>query len=78
MYALCDTNENEIGAVFLRRELPSTRFGHCNLANLKCEGQSKRSIDRLDLDDSDENAYRSVGLGEHRECRTLGASCLHS
>jgi len=66
MHDLCAISEDEMVAVFLQSEIASTRFDARILAILQRDGRDRRVIDRPNLDDAEENAYRALVLGEHR------------
>jgi hypothetical protein len=69
MHDLCTISEDEMVTVFLQTEIASTRFDARILAILQRDGRDRRVIDRPNLDDADENAYRALVLGEHRGYR---------
>jgi hypothetical protein len=69
MHDLHAISEDEMVAVFLQTEIASTRFDARILAILQRDGRDRRVIDRPNLDDADENAYRTLVLGEHRGYR---------
>jgi len=66
MHDVCAISADEMVAVFLQTEIASTRFDARILAILQRDGRDRRVIDRPNLDDAEENAYRALVLGEHR------------
>jgi hypothetical protein len=69
MHDLCAISEDEMVAVFLQTEIASARFASRILAILQHHGRDRRIIDRPNLDDAEDNAYRALVLGDHRGYR---------
>lgn len=69
MQHLYPIDEDEIVAVFLQTEVASSRFRPTILAYLRRDGRDPRIVERPDLADMDENAYRRHLLGLHRGYR---------
>jgi len=69
MHDVCAISEDEMVAVFLQTEIASTRFESRLLAILQRDGQDRRLLDRPNVEDDGENAYRALVLGEHRGYR---------
>lgn len=69
MQHLRPIDADEMVAVFLQTELASSRFCPTILALLNRDGRDPRLVERPDLANADENAYRRHLLGAHRGYR---------
>lgn len=69
MLHLHTIDEDEMVAVFLQTELASYRFRPTLLDLLRRDGRDPRTVERPDLADAEENAYRRRLLGAYRGYR---------
>lgn len=66
MQLIRPTSEADMISVYLKGEIVSERFGHFIIDRLEQHGKSRLLVDRPDIANDDENAFRRYLLGAYR------------